>query len=65
MPAPKITQASVRNAIAAATAHGLSPSAIVVHGDGSVRLEFFAPKLDGAANSVKHPEQSLPKKWRG
>ncbi|WP_238369196.1 hypothetical protein [Heliomarina baculiformis] len=52
MPAPNITQASVKSAIAAASAVGLTPIAMVVRPDGSLRLEFLSDQLNNAANSV-------------
>ncbi len=65
MPAPKLTQASVKNAIAAATAAGLSPSAMVVQRDGSIRLEFFPLDLGNPANVEPPISKSSPKKWNG
>ncbi len=66
MPAPKLTQASVNNAIAAAVADGLTPTAMVVQPDGSLRLEFFQNHLDKAANSEPSaPSEKAPKKWGG
>lgn len=41
MSAPKLTQASVKNAIAV----GLTPTAMVVQPDGSLRLEFLSDQL--------------------
>lgn len=63
MPAPKLTQASVKNAIAAATAAGLTPTAMVIQPDGSMRLEFLTDKLDNAANAEPKAKKKAPKKW--
>ncbi len=63
MPAPKLTKTSVTNALAAATEAGLKPSAMVVQGDGSIRLEFLHREFDNVANSEPTKDKSTPKKW--
>jgi hypothetical protein len=63
MPAPKLTKASVANAIAAAAAAGLTPTAMVVQSDGSLRLEFFREEFNNAANARASNEVKTPKKW--
>lgn len=63
MPAPKLTQASVKNAIAAATAAGLTPTAMVIQADGSLRLEFLPQEFNNAANSESEVTEGTPKKW--
>lgn len=44
MPAPKITKAAIQRAIEATKAAGLTPSAVTVSKDGTVRIET-APVL--------------------
>lgn len=61
MPAPKLTKASVANALAAAA--GLTPSAMTVQADGSIRLEFLSGELNTAANEATEPAAIKPKKW--
>ncbi|MCR8826284.1 hypothetical protein [Pseudosulfitobacter koreensis] len=64
MSAPKLTQASVKNAIAAAA--DLTPTALVVQPNGSLRLEFLPEQLNNATNSEPlAPNGQAPKKWRG
>tara|TARA_R110002049_G_C9132410_1_gene559109 strand:- start:1218 stop:1673 length:456 start_codon:yes stop_codon:yes gene_type:complete len=60
----KTYPASAKNAITAATAAGLKPTATVVLPDGSLRLEFITEQLDNAANSKSSsPLKGAPKKW--
>lgn len=61
MPAPKVTQASMKNALAAASAAGLTPSAMVIQSDGSMRFEFLSKEFEDVANS--EPQEKAPKKW--
>lgn len=63
MTAPKLTQASVKNAIAAATAAGLTPTAMVIQADGSLRLEFPPQEFNNAANAEPSNYGKVPKKW--
>jgi hypothetical protein len=61
MPAPKLTKASVANAIAAATAAGLTPTAMVIQPDGSMRLEFISEQLNNVANDTQN--EKAPRKF--
>lgn len=61
MPAPKLTKAAVSNILSAAADAGLEVSALDVHTDGSLRLEFGAGELKDTANMV--PSKKAPKKW--
>lgn len=61
MPAPKLTKASVSNAIDAAASSGLAVSAVLLQPDGSMRIEFFRPDFADTANA--NPEPNMPKKW--
>lgn len=61
MPAPKLTKSSVANALAAAATSGLTVSAVILHSDGSMRIEFLNSDLINAANT--NPPLHAPKKW--
>jgi hypothetical protein len=61
MPAPKLTNASVKNALAAATAVGLTPSAMVIQPDGSMRIEFDTEQLEDVSKSKT--DAKAPKRW--
>ena len=64
MAAPKLTKASVTNALAAVTSAGLTPTAMVIQADGSIRLEFLSEQLNNVANSEPSaPREKAPKKW--
>ena len=64
MSAPKLTQASVKNAIVAASAAGLTPTAMVVQLHGSLRFEFLSEQLNIAANSEPMAASGkAPTKW--
>lgn len=61
MPAPLVTKAAIQRAIEATKAAGLTPSAITVSKDGTVRVETIPEK------SVDTPTTTAqvlkPKKW--
>lgn len=61
MPSPKLTKSSVANALAAAATSGLTVSAVILHSDGSMRIEFLNSDLINAANN--NPPPHAPKKW--
>lgn len=63
MPASKFTKASVSNILSASADAGLAVSAMTVHTDGSLRLEFGAGELEHAATEA--PNGNAPKKWGG
>lgn len=64
MPAPKPSKALISNAIAAAKAAGLTPTAIRIGADGSLTIDIAAAELDPPANQQHgHPDAKAPKKW--
>lgn len=66
MPAPVVTQATIKRAIEATKAAGLIPTAVEVRKDGTVRVETLETEagekksLDRAGGNV---EPLKPKKW--
>lgn len=61
MPAPAVTKAAIQRAIEATKAAGLTPSAVTVSKDGTVRIETVAEKV---VDTGKPSAQVLqPKKW--
>lgn len=61
MPAPAATKAAIQRAIEATKAAGLTPSAVMVSKDGTVRVETVTEKL---VDTAKPSAQVLqPKKW--
>lgn len=61
MPAPTVTKAAIQRAIEATKAAGLTPSAVTVSKDGTVRVETVTEK---AVDMAKPSAQVLqPKKW--
>ena len=61
MPAPTVTKAAIQRAIEATKAAGLTPSAVTVSKDGTVRVETVTEK---AVDTAKSSAQVLqPKKW--
>jgi hypothetical protein len=61
MPAPKLTTASISNALKAVALSGRPISAMTLQPDGSMRIEFFGPDTSDAANV--NPAGDTPKKW--
>lgn len=61
MPAPKLTTASISNALKAVALSGRPISAMMLQPDGSMRIEFFHPDASDAANADPAPD--APKKW--
>jgi len=62
MPAPAVTKAAIQRAIEATKAAGLTPSAVVVSKDGTVRVETVTPEK--TVDTDKPAAQVLkPKKW--
>jgi hypothetical protein len=60
MPAPKHSKAQINNAIAAAKAAGLTPTAIRIGADGSLTIDISAGELNDAANVV---HEKAPRKF--
>lgn len=61
MPAAKPTRAAIERAIAAVTGAGLTPAAVCIGPDGSIRIETpAAERLDAAPESA---DILKPKKW--
>lgn len=61
MPAPKLTTASISNALKAVALSGRPISSMTLQADGSMRIEFFHPDASDAANA--NPAPDAPKKW--
>ncbi len=61
MPAPTATKAAIQRAIEAAKAAGLTPSAVTISKDGTVRVEAAT---EIAVDTSRASAQVLkPKKW--
>ncbi|WP_175497639.1 hypothetical protein, partial [Roseivivax halotolerans] len=63
LPSPKLTKASVSNALSAALDLGLTVSSMDIQPDGSMRVEFGAQAEMNHANSNTRAGSKSPKKW--
>ncbi len=61
MPAPAVTKAAIQRAIEATKAAGLTPSAVTVSKDGTVRVETVTEKTVDTDRATAQVLQ--PKKW--
>lgn len=61
MPAPNVTKAAIQRAIEATKAAGLTPSAVTVSKDGTIRVETDPPE---SLEPASPPAPVLrPKQW--
>lgn len=66
MPAPKHSKAAISNAIAAAQAAGLTPTAIRIGADGSLTIDISRPATGSAVcgdAKASTDASKKPKKW--
>lgn len=61
MPAPTVTKAAIQRAIEATKAAGLTPSAVTVSKDGTVRVETVTEKA--VDKGLASAQVLQPKKW--
>lgn len=61
MAAPTATKAAIQRAISATKDAGLTPAALSVSKDGTIRIEILTDKKDSASSGS--PKILQPKKW--